>query len=272
MKVALTGANGFVASNLKKKFTDYVVIDRNDNEDEILRKLENVDAVFNLAGAPIIKRWSEEYKQVLLTSRVDTTQRIVNAINKSEVKHFISTSAIGAYPDGAAFDESYTGYGDDFLGSLTSQWEDEAKKCIKPTTIIRFGVILGKNGGALAQMLPPFKLGVGGIIGDGKMMTSWIDIEDLVRIYEYILEHKLTGVLNATAPNPVTNYTFTKTLGAQLHRPTIFPLPEFVLKLIFGEGASVLTGSKEVYPKRLLDSGFQFNYQDIDSSLAHLLS
>ncbi len=121
-------------------------------------------------------------------------------------------------------------------------------------------------------MLPPFKLGVGGIIGDGKMMTSWIDIEDLVRIYEYILQTQLTGIINATAPNPVTNYVFTKALGKQLHRPTLFPLPEFVLKLLFGEGATVLTGSKEVYPKRLLESGFEFKYKEINSSLAHHLS
>lgn len=272
MKVALTGANGFVASHLKKSFKDYVVIERNDSEDEILKKLENVDAVFNLAGAPIIKRWSKSYKKILLSSRVDTTRNIVNAINQSNVKHFISTSAIGAYPDDDSFDESYTEYGDDFLGYLTKEWEDEAKKCTKPTTIVRFGVILGKDGGALAQMFLPFKLGVGGTIGNGKMMTSWIDIDDLVSIYEYIIENKITGTINATAPNPVTNYTFTKVLGAQLHRPTLFPLPEFVLKLIFGEGATVLTGSKEVYPKRLLESGFEFQYKDIDSSLAHLLS
>ena len=272
MKVALSGANGFVASYLIKVFSDYVIIERNDSEEEILKKLEGIDAVFNLAGAPIIKRWSDSYKTILLKSRVDTTRKIVNAINKSEVKHFISTSAIGAYPNNAPFDEGFEGYTDDFLGSLTSQWEDEAKKCSKPTTIVRFGVILGSDGGALAQMLTPFKLGLGGTIGNGKMMTSWIDIEDLVRIYEYILESKITGVINATAPNPVSNNTFTKVLANQLHRPTLLPLPEFVLKLLFGEGASVLTGSKEVYPKRLLESGFEFKYKDIDSSLAHLLS
>ena len=271
MKVAFTGANGFVASYLKKRFTDYVVIQRNDSEDTILQKLTGVDTVFNLGGAPIIKRWSDSYKKILLSSRVDTTRKIVNAINKSNVKHLISTSAIGAYPDGGAYDESFKAYADDFLGSLTSEWEDEAKRCTKDTTIVRFGVILGRDGGALAQMLTPFKFGVGGIIGDGKMMTSWIDIEDLVRIYEYILENKLTGTLNATAPNPITNYDFTKALGAQLRRPTVFPIPEFVLKLLFGEGSSVLTGSKEVYPKQLLDHGFKFHYKDIDSSLAHLL-
>lgn len=272
MKVALTGANGFVASHLMKRFTDYVVIYRTDTQEEIIDKLQGVDAVFNLAGAPIVKRWSEAYKKVLLSSRVDTTRKIVNAINKSDVKHFISTSAIGAYPDNRAYDESFAGYGDDFLASLTKLWEDEANRCIKPTTIVRFGVILGKDGGALAQMLLPFKLGVGGIIGNGKMMSSWIDIDDLVNIYEFILENEIIGILNATAPHPVTNYTFTKALGSELHRPTILPLPEFVLKLLFGEGASVLTGSKEIYPKRLLDAGFEFKYANINTSLAHILS
>lgn len=272
MKVALTGANGFVASYLKKSFNDYVVLDRNDSEDVILQKLKGVDAVFNLAGAPIIKRWSDAYKKILLSSRVETTKRVVNAVNRSDVKHFISTSAIGAYPDDAPFDESFEGYGNDFLAFLAQQWEDEARKCMKPTTIVRFGVVLGSDGGALKQMLLPFQLGLGGTIGNGKMMTSWIDIEDLVRIYEFILQTKFTGILNATAPNPISNYEFTKALGAQLKRVTLFPLPIFVLQLLFGEGATVLTGSKEIYPKRLLDSGFEFKYPKIQTSLAHLLS
>jgi len=270
MKVAISGSNGFVASHLKNKFADYVILKRNDNEEEILRKLKNVDAVFNLAGAPIIKRWSESYKKVLFSSRIETTKKIVNAINKSEVKHFISTSAIGAYPDGSGFDESFTGYANDFLGYLTQQWEDEAKKCIKPTTIIRFGVVLGKDGGALAQMLLPFKFGLGGTIADGKMIMSWISIDDLINIYEHILQNNITGMLNATAPNPVSNKVFTKTLAKQLHRPTLFPLPKFVLKLLYGEGASVLTASKEVYPKRLLENGFKFQYEDINELLTNL--
>ncbi|WP_455756272.1 TIGR01777 family oxidoreductase [Sulfurimonas sp.] len=272
MKVAFTGANGFVGSYLMKKFSNNVVINRNDSQEVILKKLENVDAVFNLAGAPIIKRWSEPYKKILISSRVQTTKKLVNAINQSDVKHFISTSAIGAYPDGAPFDDTYTQYGDDFLAHLTKEWEDEAKKCNKPTTIIRFGIILGKNGGALSQMLTPFKLGLGGIIGDGKMMTSWIDIDDLTQIYQFVLDNKLTGTINATSPNPITNYGFTKALGRVLNRPTILPLPEFVLKLIFGEASSVLTGSKEIYPKILIDSGFEFRYKDIDSSLVNILN
>lgn len=272
MKVAITGVSGFVGSHLTKKYTDYVAIHRNDSEDAILRKLEGVDAVFNLAGAPIIKRWSEPYKKVLISSRVDTTKTLVKAINRSDVKHLISTSAIGAYPDGAAYDESFNGYGNDFLASLTKAWESEALQCNKLTSIIRFGVILGSEGGALAQMMIPFKMGVGGIIGDGKMMMSWIDIADLVRIYQHLLEHSLTGTFNATAPTPVSNYEFTKTLGSVLNRPTLFPLPEFVLKLIFGEGATVLTGSKEIYPKALIASGFEFDYSTIETSLSHHLS
>ena len=271
MRVALTGANGFVGRHLRETFPDHVIINRHDTVEVILQKFEGVDAVFNLAGAPIIKRWSKEYKKVLLSSRIQTTRTVVQAINRSQVKHFISTSAIGAYPDDIACDETYSNYSDDFLGFLTKAWEEEALQCQKPTTIIRFGVILGKEGGALPGMLLPFKLGLGGIIGDGRMMTSWIDISDLISIYKYILENKVMGTLNATSPHPVSNNTFTKALGKRLHRPTIIPLPKFILKLIFGEGASVITASKEVYPKVLIESGFEFKYKDIDSSLKHLL-
>jgi len=272
MKVAITGASGFVGSHIKKVFEDYIVIDRKDTQEDIVAKLNGVDVVINLAGAPIIKRWSDEYKKILYSSRIETTKKLVNAINKSDVKQFISTSAIGAYPDNNPYDESFEGYGDDFLAHVTKEWENEAKKCNKPTAIIRFGVILGGDGGALAQMLTPFKLGVGGIIGDGKMMTSWIDIDDLMSMYKFIVDKKLAGVFNATAPTPVTNYEFTKTLGRVLNRPTLFPLPEFVLKMIFGEGSTVLTGSKEVYPKAIMEAGFEFQYKNIEESLKNILN
>jgi len=271
MKVAITGASGFVASHLKEQFQDFVEIKRDDSEDEILAKLKDIDVVFNLAGAPIIKRWSESYKKVLLSSRIETTKKLVRAVNASEVKHFISASAVGAYPDDGLYDESYTEYADDFLGSVIKEWEAEANKCSKPTTIVRFGIILGKDGGALAQMLTPFKMGVGGIIGDGKMVMSWIAIDDLVDMYAYIVKYKLTGVFNATAPNPVTNYEFTKALGKALHRFTIFPIPIFVLKIIFGEGASVLTGSKKIYPKAITDAGFEFKCKTIEKAFILML-
>ncbi len=271
MKIALTGANGFVGNALQKQFQDIVVIERNDDETMILKKLKDVDIVINLAGAPIIKRWSTPYKKVLIKSRIDTTKKLVKVLNQSQVSHFISTSAIGIYPDDIACDESCQLIADDFLGQLTTNWEKEALLCEKPTTILRFSVILGENGGALAQMLTPFRLGVGGIIGDGKMMTSWIDIEDLMRIYHFVIENRLTGIFNASSPTPVSNYTFTKALGKVLNRPTILPIPELALKTMYAEAASVLTGSKEIYPKALQNAGFSFKYPTIERSLEHLL-
>lgn len=272
MKIALTGASGFVGNAIQKTFSDTVTIKRDDSEAAILEKLKEVDVVINLAGAPIIKRWSDPYKKILRESRIKTTDRLVNAINQSGVKQFISTSAIGIYPDDVKCDESCETLSDDFLGQLSQDWEAEARRCTKPTAIVRFGVILGKNGGALAQMLTPFKLGVGGIIGNGKMITSWIHMDDLMGIYSLIIDQKLTGIFNATAPHPVSNHTFTKALGKTLHRPTILPIPEFVLHIMYGEAASVLTGSKEVYPQRALKEGYVFKYTQINKALEQIIN
>ena len=272
MKIALTGASGFVGKSIQKTFPDTIIIQRNDSEQDILEKLKDVDVVINLAGAPIIKRWSDPYKKILRDSRIQTTDRLVNAINQSSVKHFISTSAIGIYPDDIKCDESCENLSSDFLGKLSQDWEYEAHQCTKPTAIIRFGVILGKNGGALAQMITPFKFGVGGIIGNGKMITSWIHIDDLMGIYRLIMEKSLTGIFNATAPHPVSNYTFTKALGKALHRLTMLPIPEFALRIMYGEAASVLTGSKEVYPRKILDAGYSFQFEKINEALVEIVS
>ncbi|HHO42158.1 MAG TPA: TIGR01777 family protein [Epsilonproteobacteria bacterium] len=273
MKIALTGASGFVGSAIQKKFAsnEFIHIHRDDSVERIVEKLEGVDVVINLAGAPIIKRWDKRYKQILRKSRIETTKTLVNAINQSDVKYFISTSAVGIYPNGTPCDESCQNLGKDFLGKMAADWEAEALNCNKPTTILRFGVVLDKHGGALKQMLPPFKLGLGGIIGDGKMITSWIALDDLLGIYEFLFEKRVEGIFNASSPHPVTNYEFTKTLGGVLCRPTIFPLPVFALKILFGEGSSVLTDSKEVYPKALLEAGFEFKYPDIKSALNTIL-
>lgn len=271
MKVALTGASGFVGTALQEHFKDTIYIHRDDDEALIVQKLEGVDIVINLAGAPIIKRWSDPYKKVLLESRINTTATLVRAINRSNIKHFISTSAIGIYPDDRSCDESCTEIAGDFLGLLSKEWESEALKSEKPTTILRFGVILGKEGGALAQMLTPFKWGVGGVIGDGSMITSWIHMDDLIGIYHYIIDRRLTGIFNATAPYPVSNHTFTKALGKVLKRPTILPIPKFVLGIMYGEAASVLTGSKEVYPHRITEAGYTFKFENIDKALEDII-
>ena len=270
-RIAIAGASGFVGQALQSAFVHTVIIGRDDSIEEIIAKLKGVDVLINLAGAPIIKRWSDNYKKLLYTSRIETTRKLVEAVNRSDINYFISTSAIGIYPNDKPCDETCMEYADDFLGKLCADWEKEALKCQKPTAVVRMGVVLGKEGGALRQMLLPFKLGLGGTIGDGKMMTSWIAIDDLVRMYGYLIEHKLAGIFNAVSPHPVSNAVLTKILGKVLHRPTFFPLPVAVLKLIYGEAASVMTDSKEVYPKALLDVGFVFDYPMIEEALGTIL-
>lgn len=268
--VALTGANGFIGRQLQQAFDRVVVLHRDDSVDTLLKKLEGVDTVVNLAGAPIVKRWSKSYKRVLYESRIATTRKVVEAIDRSDVRYFISASAIGIYPNDRACDESCDTYGDDFLARLCVDWEKEAMRCTKPTAIVRLSVVLGKEGGALQKMLLPFKLGLGGIIGDGKMMTSWIHIDDLLSIYRFLMERKAEGIYNAVSPHPVTNRRFTEALGSVLHRPTFIPLPTIVLKMLYGEAATVLIDSKEVYPRHLQSLGFAFEYETIESALEEI--
>lgn len=280
--VAITGASGFVGQALykildKKGFSVYP-IRRSSLKDEaqLTDIVENSDIIVNLAGASIIKRWSESYKKTLYTSRIDTTnalsQAIQNAIKKPEL--FISTSAVGIYKNDKVYDEYTTDLADDFLANLCKEWEHSALKVQESgvrTAIFRFGIVLG-DGGALKQMLTPFKLGLGGIIGSGKQAFSFIHLEDLLRAYLHVIENeKCEGVFNLTAPEPTTNLGLTKTLGKVLHRPTIFPVPEFVLKLIFSEGAKVLSDGQSAVPKRLEESGFKFEFTNIEEAIEDLV-
>jgi len=267
MKVAIIGGNGFVGNYLQKEFKNNIIINKK-NFDENKNKIKECDIVINLAGATILHRWDEKYKKLLYSSRIDTTKKIVKLINQddSKVKHFISTSAIGIYEDNCECDEG-SSIGSSFLSNLAYDWEKAANMCNKTTTILRFGVVIAKDGGALKKMLLPFKLGLGGTIGDGNMNFSFIDMKDLMKIYHFVIENHIKGSFNAVSPNPTTNYEFTKVLGRVLKRPTIFPLPKFIIKLIFGEGSSVLLSSQKVYPTKLLKKGFEFEYDTIDKSL-----
>lgn len=282
-KVAITGASGFVGTNLISHFQEqnYKVIKIKRDELKNIKTLSSLindcDIVINLAGANIIHRWSEEYKKLLYSSRIDTTRSLIKAFSFAEQKPqlFISTSAIGIYSNSKEQNEENCEYSNDFLGNLCTDWEKEALKAEKlgiRTAVFRLGIVLGKGGGALSKMLTPFKLGIGGTIGDGKQPFSFIHIKDLIKAYDFLLEdNDLQGAFNLTAPNPTTNYGLTKTLGKVLHRPTILPLPEFILNLIFGEGAKVLTDGQRVTPKRLLDNGFKFDYKDIDSAVKNIV-
>ncbi len=279
--IAITGASGFVGTNLSKFFTNlnYKIIpisrDILNDESKLKKVLEESDVVINLAGANIIGRWTPQYKELLYSSRIDTTSKIVNAINiiENKPKLLISTSAVGIYDNKDTYNENGT-FANDFLSILCQNWEKEALKATNETTkvsIFRFGIVLGKNGGAFAKMITPFKLCLGGIIGSGNQAFSYIHIDDLMNAYKFVIEKNLDGVFNLTAPKPTTNFQFTKALGKVLNKPTIFPVPELVLKLIFSEGAKVLTDGQDVVPEKLLSLGFKFNYKNIEETLKALI-
>ncbi len=278
--VAIAGASGFVGQSLVEYFSKQnyktVQIKREilNNPSKLDELIGSCEIVINLSGANIINRWSEEYKKLLYTSRINTTKSLVESINRVQVKPkmLISTSAVGIYDNKATYDENGN-YSNDFLSNLCQEWEKEANKVnnsFTKVTIFRFGIVLGKNGGAISKMMLPFKLGLGGIIGSGKQYFSYVHIEDLVRAYHFAIEKELEGVYNLTAPIPTTNYEFTKTFGKILNRPTIFPVPEFVLKLIFSEGAKVLSDGQSAVPKNLLNSGFEFKYKNIEECLKQI--
>ena len=279
--VAITGSSGFVGTNLKHLFEikGFKVIGIKREDLKNIKKLTSIinetDILINLAGANIINRWTQSYKKLLYSSRIDTTQALIEAMHECEKKPelFISTSAVGIYKNKTCYDEENYDLEDDFLGRLCQAWEKSALRAKDlgiRTAIFRFGIVLGE-GGALEKMILPFKLGVGGVIGSGKQSFSFIHIEDLLEAYNYIYENKeLEGVFNLSSPCPTTNHGLTKALGKTLHRPTLLPVPEFALNMIFSEGAKVLTDGQCVKPKRLLDSGFKFKYETIEETIANL--
>lgn len=239
------------------------------------------DAVINLAGASIAGgRWTEKRKELLRTSRIDTTQALVKALAKMDARPrvLVSASAIGIYGDRA--DEVLTEEskpGTDFLAGLAGEWEAEAQKAEAigiRVVLARFGIILARHGGALAKMLPPFKLGAGGRLGSGKQWMSWITLEDVVGIVRFALENgAVQGAMNVAAPQPVQNAEFTKTLAQVLHRPALFPAPAFALRLALGEMAdALLLSSQRVNSQRLQQLGYSFLYSDLLSALRAVLS
>lgn len=278
--IAITGASGFVGTSLTKYFSDLgykiIPISREilNNKQKLEETLNSSEIVINLAGANIINRWSESYKKLLYSSRIDTTSKIVNAINsvQNKPKLLISTSAVGIYDNKTTYDENGS-FSNDFLSSLCQDWEKEALKAKNETTkvsIFRFGIIMGKDGGALQKMITPFKLGLGGVIGSGKQAFSYIHIDDLMSAYKFVIENCFEEIFNLTAPVPTTNKGLTLALGKTLKRPTILPVPEFVLNLIFSEGARVLTDGQSAVPKKLLDLGFEFKFKTIEETIENL--
>ncbi len=242
------------------------------------------EAVINLAGESIFsRRWNDEFKNLLIDSRMKSTDHVVKALAKNprtgagKPKVLVNASAIGYY--GPCGDEEISEDGppgDDTLARVAVEWERAAKAAEASSVrvaLIRIGVVLDRAGGALAQMLFPFKLGLGGPVGAGRQWLSWIHNEDMVGIFLLALDHPdAIGPINGTAPNPVTNKAFSKALGRALHRPAFLPVPGFMLKLGLGQVAEILTTGQRVLPKRALALGYQFKFPEIDAALANLFA
>jgi uncharacterized protein (TIGR01777 family) len=245
--------------------------------------VDDCDAVVNLVGENIFaRRWNEEFIALLRDSRVLSTKHMVQALarkprtTEGQPRVLVNASAIGYY--GPRADEEITEAspaGQDTLAKLTVEWE-QAARAAEPVGIrialIRIGIVLDNSGGALAQMLPPFRMGIGGRIGNGAQWMSWIHFEDMVGILLLAVDNPAAaGPINATAPHPATNKDFTRALGRALHRPTVLPIPAFALKLRFGGVADILTTGQRVLPKRALALGYRFRFPDIDAALADVL-
>ena len=247
----------------------------NPNLGEInLTALDGTDAIIHLAGAGVgDKRWSAAYKSEILNSRLLGTTTIAKAASELGVKKFISASAIGYYGEtgNRAVTESDRG-GEDFLSVVCREWEAAADLAGEvPTIKLRTGLVLDPTGGALGRMLPLFKFGFGGKLGSGKQWWSWITLHDQIRAINFLLNSKISGPVNLTAPNPVTNQEFTAALARAMHRPAIFPAPAFALRLALGGFSTEILGSKKVMPKVLTDAGFEFDYPHVSNALTALV-
>ena len=239
-----------------------------------------VTAIVNLAGASISKRWTSSYKKVILESRLQSLETLKTSLSsiKHSVEHIISASAIGVYPDSLTnyYEEDFSSTSPSFLGKVVQKWEmkvDEFNELGLKVSKIRIGLVLSEKGGALPQMLKPINMGVGSAFGKGTQWQSWIHIEDLARIFIYVLKLKIKGIFNGVAPNPVTNNDLTKMVAKQLGKPMFMPnVPKFLMKLVLGEMHILLFESQRVSSKKIEEKGFHFNYSNLQPALEDILN
>lgn len=297
--ILLAGASGLIGSKLFSILTnqyDFIILGRSssalkksfpnakgylqwDNETELQQTMQKCDGVINLAGASVAgKRWTPSYKKIILESRTESTRKLISAIKQCEKKptFFISASAIGIYGDrGAQSLTESSSTGNDFLAKVCDLWESESNMLNQigvRRVILRIGIVLSNQGGALMKMLLPYKLFIGGKLGSGEQYLSWIHIDDLISlIKESIDNKKYSGIINAVAPQPVTMGELSKMIGKVLNRPSLLPVPSFILKMIMGEASIIVLGGQNVAPKKLLENGFQFSFVNLENALRNLL-
>jgi uncharacterized protein (TIGR01777 family) len=283
MKIMVFGSTGFIGERLMKKLEEkghaVTRASLRGKRGVWEPKIGEQDAVVNLAGEPIFgRRWNTEVKAAIYDSRVDGTRRIIEALHKARdngklsTKVLVNASAVGYYgPSWETLDEN-SDEGADFLAFVCRDWEEQARRAEQAlgirTAITRLGIVLGKEGGALKQLMLPFKLFVGGPVDLGKQWMSWVHVDDVVGLIVHALENdSVRGPLNSVAPNPVTNREFSKALGRALSRPSWLPVPGVALGLVLGEAAEIITTGQKALPKRTLESGYKFRYENIDAAL-----
>lgn len=269
MKIAISGATGFIGTHLTTHLQrlghEVVPLARQDfaagAEDRLAWLVAECEGVVNLAGAPIDRRWSKAYRQEMWTSRVEVTQRLVEAVNRSEkTRVFVSTSAVGRYPSVGCYDEESGELGPGFLARLCEAWEAEARRVRVRCVVTRFGVVLSADGGAFPRLARPARAGVAVVPGSGSQSFSWIDIADLVRAEEFLLcDDRLEGVFNLSAPENSSMREFMRAVAQRFHSRITLHAPAFALRLKMGEAASVLLDGQCALPRRLLEAGFRFD-------------
>jgi len=297
VKIAISGASGLIGRRLMKNLTAaghaMHVLSRHSGTNlppgvklsvwDSLKglppddSLRDAGAVIHLAGEPVAQRWSAETRRRIRDSRVLGTRHLVQALQKLDHRPeaLLCASAIGYY--GSRGDEvlnESAAPGNGFLPDLCQEWEREAQaaEALGVRVVrIRIGVVLDPRGGALKRMLPPFRMGAGGKLGSGKQWMSWIHLEDLAGLFQFALDHPLRGAVNGVAPYPVTNAEFTRTLGQAVHRPAVFPVPVFALKLLFGDMSEVLLASQRVAPAAAEAGGYRFRFPQLAPALGDLL-
>ena len=297
MNITLTGASGFIGAaliaRLKAEGHKLHMLGRSAPKDSSIAfsqwdamssqmppalSIAGADAIIHLAGEPVAQRWTDEVKRRIRDSRVNGTRRLVDAIEALEgrrPKLLIGASAIGYYGDrGEELVTEASRPGKGFLSQVCVEWEAAEQSAANyglRVVCLRAGIVLGEGGGALAQMLPFFRMGTGGRIASGEQWMSWIHLEDIVGLVMLALTAEtVTGPLNGTAPNPVTNADFTRVLGEVIHRPAVFPIPEFGLRLLYGEMAQVLVDGQRVMPDVAAQAGYQFRYPELRGALTSL--
>lgn len=291
MNILITGGTGVIGQALVKRWQtthELIILSRSPDKVTALfgtavkicssinsLDFNQINAIINLAGEPIAgKRWSQRQKQQLCQSRWRITQQLVEKIKQSSNPPgvMISGSAVGVYgrQGSEAIDEHHDNYYPEFSHQLCQQWEALAQQASDTIRVclLRTGIVLANNGGALKKMLPAFKLGLGGPISSGQQYMSWIHLDDMVRLIDFLLQHPtLAGAFNATAPEPVTNKEFSDALAKRLHRPALLTMPAPLLRLLMGEMADLLLYGQRVLPKRLLDAGFEFHHPKLTNAL-----